>query len=39
MVQWVVDAACASAADEVLVATDDARIAAVVTTHVVHRRR
>lgn len=31
MVQWVVDAACASAADEVLVATDDARIAAAVT--------
>lgn len=30
MVQWVVDAACASAADEVLVATDDARIAAAV---------
>lgn len=26
MVQWVVDAACASAADEVLVATDDQRI-------------
>jgi len=32
MVQWVVDAACASAADEVLVATDDARIAAVVNS-------
>jgi 3-deoxy-manno-octulosonate cytidylyltransferase (CMP-KDO synthetase) len=31
MVQWVVDAACASGADEVLVATDDARIAAAVT--------
>ncbi len=31
MVQWVVDAACASSADEVLVATDDARIATVVT--------
>jgi 3-deoxy-manno-octulosonate cytidylyltransferase (CMP-KDO synthetase) len=30
MVQWVVDAACASAADEVLVATDDARIVAAV---------
>jgi 3-deoxy-manno-octulosonate cytidylyltransferase (CMP-KDO synthetase) len=28
MVQWVIDAACRSAADEVLVATDDARIAA-----------
>lgn len=27
MVQWVVDAACQSQADEVLVATDDARIA------------
>lgn len=31
MVQWVVDAACASAADEVLVATDDQRIVEVVT--------
>lgn len=31
MVQWVVDAACASAADEVLVATDDVRIATAVT--------
>lgn len=30
MVQWVVDAACASAAGEVLVATDDPRIAAAV---------
>ena len=30
MIQWVVDAACSSAADEVLVATDDERIAAVV---------
>jgi 3-deoxy-manno-octulosonate cytidylyltransferase (CMP-KDO synthetase) len=28
MIQWVVDAACRSAADEVLVATDDERIAA-----------
>ena len=28
MIQWVIDAACRSAADEVLVATDDARIAA-----------
>jgi 3-deoxy-manno-octulosonate cytidylyltransferase (CMP-KDO synthetase) len=28
MIQWVIDAACSSAADEVLVATDDARIAA-----------
>ncbi len=28
MIQWVIDAACQSAADEVLVATDDARIAA-----------
>jgi 3-deoxy-manno-octulosonate cytidylyltransferase (CMP-KDO synthetase) len=28
MIQWVVDAACRSAADEVLVATDDQRIAA-----------
>lgn len=27
MVQWVVDAACQSQADEVLVATDDTRIA------------
>ncbi len=27
MIQWVIDAACRSAADEVLVATDDARIA------------
>jgi 3-deoxy-manno-octulosonate cytidylyltransferase (CMP-KDO synthetase) len=30
MIQWVVDAACRSAADEVLVATDDERIAAAV---------
>ena len=30
MVQWVVDAACQSQADEVLVATDDPRIASVV---------
>jgi 3-deoxy-manno-octulosonate cytidylyltransferase (CMP-KDO synthetase) len=29
MIQWVIDAACRSACDEVLVATDDARIAAV----------
>src|SRR5262250_881618 len=29
MIQWVIDAACRSAADEVLVATDDERIAAV----------
>jgi len=29
MIQWVIDAAASSAADEVLVATDDARIAAV----------
>ena len=29
MIQWVIDAACRSAAEEVLVATDDARIAAV----------
>lgn len=28
MIQWVIDGACRSAADEVLVATDDARIAA-----------
>ena len=28
MIQWVIDAACRSAADEVLVATDDERIAA-----------
>jgi 3-deoxy-manno-octulosonate cytidylyltransferase (CMP-KDO synthetase) len=28
MIQWVIDAACQSAADEVLVATDDQRIAA-----------
>ena len=28
MIQWVIDAACRSGADEVLVATDDARIAA-----------
>ena len=28
MIQWVIDAACRSAADEVLVATDDRRIAA-----------
>jgi len=28
MIQWVIDAACRSRADEVLVATDDARIAA-----------
>lgn len=31
MVQWVVDAACASKADEVLVATDDDRIARAVS--------
>lgn len=31
MVQWVVDAACLSAADEVLVATDDQRIAAAIS--------
>ena len=31
MVQWVVDAACESRADQVLVATDDARIAQQVT--------
>ncbi len=31
MVQWVVDAACASAANEVLVATDDQRIAQAVS--------
>lgn len=31
MVQWVVEAACASAAGEVLVATDEARIAGAVT--------
>ena len=30
MIQWVVDAACRSAAEEVLVATDDERIAAAV---------
>ena len=31
MVQWVVDAACASSADEVLVATDDQRIVQAIT--------